>query len=570
MSIIAIIGARLNSSRLPGKHLKPLAGVPMIKRLTDRLKRSEMIDQIVLATTADTYNEQLIEWADGHVSAYAHPGDVDDLIGRINQVVINTNATTVAYICGDCPLVDPGFVDHAIRALLSDPDADTVALAADVVSLHEGMHFYSRAGWDRLVAASRDAMEREHVGYADRDGAILNTKRIQDSDDFSLVEQRISVDTAADYQFMNRIYQLWFDTQPADSIVPLNWVQQQLAEHHRLGAINAHVVQKVPNRTYGSVTLFCHASPRVGLGHLRRCSLIADSLQEHFGLGAQVHVLGPPKALDWVPSNCTWHESLGVFEAAMKRDLAAAWILDFHPDHIATQKLAQHCQLKKARQPTAIVALDMCSPLVDVADLWFVPAFYNEQGPEFACYGWQNLILPPRIDLPNVRRVLVLTGGSDALGYGTSLPAIIEDAVPEDWPILWVQGPYAAPPSPLKSARWEIRKSPDNLSALIAESEVVLSCYGLSLIEALRSGSRTLLLPPKGIISDRELQAFIAEDCCLVATKTEQIPKLLDTCLDPKAMRHKTAKCLELLSEADGSKRLGERLITLMGDDPAA
>ena len=61
--VAAVIGARLNSSRLPGKQLLPLAGRPLIAHIVERLRHVEGLDQIVLATTADDFNKPLRDWA---------------------------------------------------------------------------------------------------------------------------------------------------------------------------------------------------------------------------------------------------------------------------------------------------------------------------------------------------------------------------------------------------------------------------------------------------------------------------------------------------------------------------
>ena len=84
--ILTIVGARLNSSRLPAKHLLELYGKPLISRVFERL--SPLPGTKVLATTADEYNHPLVEWAkDNSVDCCAYTGDVDDLMGRIDHVV---------------------------------------------------------------------------------------------------------------------------------------------------------------------------------------------------------------------------------------------------------------------------------------------------------------------------------------------------------------------------------------------------------------------------------------------------------------------------------------------------
>ena len=104
MKTIAIVGARLNSSRLPGKHLLHLAGKPMIERLWCRLTSSKEIDDIILATTADDYNRPLVNWSqDQNVNCFTFEGDVNDLMGRLDAVINTFQPQYIVYICGDCP-----------------------------------------------------------------------------------------------------------------------------------------------------------------------------------------------------------------------------------------------------------------------------------------------------------------------------------------------------------------------------------------------------------------------------------------------------------------------------------
>ena len=77
--VLAVIGARLNSSRLPGKQLLDLAGKPLIERIFQRLEKIPQLSQIVLATTADDYNQPLLQWAQRvGKQVFAFEGDVND------------------------------------------------------------------------------------------------------------------------------------------------------------------------------------------------------------------------------------------------------------------------------------------------------------------------------------------------------------------------------------------------------------------------------------------------------------------------------------------------------------
>ncbi|WP_299807261.1 NTP transferase domain-containing protein [uncultured Shewanella sp.] len=319
MNIIAIIGARLNSSRLPGKHLLPLAGKPIIAHIQNRLERCQTLTEIVLATTLDEFNQPLIDWANDNSQCLAYSGDVNDLMGRINAVVEQYQADIVVYICGDCPLIDPGFIDHAVNQLRQNPQANSISLAPDVRSIHEGMAFYTRQGWDSLFINSVSDMEKEHVGYANQRCHCLTPLLIQDSDDYSGIEHRISVDTNADYLFMQQIYQRWYAQNSSDSIVPLKWVVHTLKEETSLRLINGHVKQKKADQKYLSVSLYCVYQAADDALYQLSVKLGA-SLQEHYGLGTQLHVLTREELQATASQNSQNYHDEQVFIDALKHD----------------------------------------------------------------------------------------------------------------------------------------------------------------------------------------------------------------------------------------------------------
>jgi spore coat polysaccharide biosynthesis protein SpsF (cytidylyltransferase family) len=136
VDVIAVIGARLNSSRLPNKHLLPLVDRPIIGHIFDRLDKCISIDLATIATTADSFNYPLITWAEvNQRCVYAYSLDVNDLVGRISEIVFKYKPRIIVYICGDCPLIDPGFIDSAVTQLMATA-SDTVELQPDIKTLH--------------------------------------------------------------------------------------------------------------------------------------------------------------------------------------------------------------------------------------------------------------------------------------------------------------------------------------------------------------------------------------------------------------------------------------------------
>jgi glutamate-1-semialdehyde 2,1-aminomutase len=114
MKVVAIVQARMGSTRLPDKVMKPLAGMPMIELLLKRLSQSQSLNQIVLATSTDARNDALVN----HVSRLGYVcvrGSESDVLSRYLMAARQVNANVVVRITGDCPLVDPHLVDTAVE-----------------------------------------------------------------------------------------------------------------------------------------------------------------------------------------------------------------------------------------------------------------------------------------------------------------------------------------------------------------------------------------------------------------------------------------------------------------------
>src|SRR5262245_66416880 len=115
MKVVAIVQARMGSTRLPGKVMKPVGGVPMIELLLSRLGRAQEVDEIVLATSEDPRDEPLAR----HVASLGirgFRGSENDVLDRYYRAAMEADADAVVRITGDCPLVDPKLVDEIVRA----------------------------------------------------------------------------------------------------------------------------------------------------------------------------------------------------------------------------------------------------------------------------------------------------------------------------------------------------------------------------------------------------------------------------------------------------------------------
>ena len=113
MKVVAVVQARLGSTRLPNKVMATIGDVTLIGFLLRRLSKSQLIDEIILATSANPVNDPLSQ----HVSDLGYSvvrGSEDDVLDRYLLASNSTSADVVIRITGDCPLVDPELVDQML------------------------------------------------------------------------------------------------------------------------------------------------------------------------------------------------------------------------------------------------------------------------------------------------------------------------------------------------------------------------------------------------------------------------------------------------------------------------
>ena len=116
MKIVAIVQARMGSSRLPGKVLKRINGMTVIEILLSRLSQANLLDSIVVAVPAGSENQDLVDHI-YHLGYECVQGSEDDVLNRFHVAAERFEADVIVRITGDCPLVDFKLVDDVITEL---------------------------------------------------------------------------------------------------------------------------------------------------------------------------------------------------------------------------------------------------------------------------------------------------------------------------------------------------------------------------------------------------------------------------------------------------------------------
>jgi len=116
MKSVAIIPARMDSTRLPGKGLLEISGQPMLSILLDRLRRSDVIDEIVLATTVRASDDALADWANAE-NIPIYRGSLENVLNRFLGAARSVQADLVFRANGDSPLLSPEWIERGRRQL---------------------------------------------------------------------------------------------------------------------------------------------------------------------------------------------------------------------------------------------------------------------------------------------------------------------------------------------------------------------------------------------------------------------------------------------------------------------
>lgn len=203
MKVVAIVQARMGSTRLPDKVMKPIGGVPMIELLLARLAKSKQIDQIVLATSTDERNTALVE----HVQNLGYTcvrGSENDVLDRYLVAAQQAQADVVVRITGDCPLIDPTLVDQVIAQF----KAQGVEYLSNIApaSYPDGLdtEVFTLQALERAGRESQDPFHHEHVTPYLRKPGMYKTGAMQHSEDLSGL--RWTVDEPADFDVVSQVF----------------------------------------------------------------------------------------------------------------------------------------------------------------------------------------------------------------------------------------------------------------------------------------------------------------------------------------------------------------------------
>lgn len=241
MKIVTTIEARMRSTRLPGKVLKPLLGKPMLERMVERLRRARRSDAIVVATTTHPADDPIVELARA-MGVGCYRGSEEDVLDRVLEAAESVEADLIVETTADCPLIDPGVIDQLIATYLANPVDYCSNVLKPTYPRGLDAQVFSVATLRQVAALTTDPADREHVSlyiYEHPERYRLLTVASGLADDVGRL--RLTVDTPEDFVLVERVYQALYPTNPAFGLAEIVALFERDPE---LADLNRHIRQK--------------------------------------------------------------------------------------------------------------------------------------------------------------------------------------------------------------------------------------------------------------------------------------------------------------------------------------
>ena len=242
MKIVATIEARMRSSRLPGKVLRPLGGQPALQRMIERIRLSRYVDEICIATTTNRADDPIIELAE-NLDVNHFRGSEEDVLTRVLLAAHSVKADLICELTGDCPLIDPYIIDQCILSHLSG-SYDYTSTFAHYATYPIGFdtQIFPVSVLQRVAAMTDDPIDHVHVScFIYHNPKLFRINGIHAAPEQFGPDIRLTLDTPEDYKLIGKI----FDAMDAAGQV---WYAKDIVKHLKanpeLLKINRHVRKK--------------------------------------------------------------------------------------------------------------------------------------------------------------------------------------------------------------------------------------------------------------------------------------------------------------------------------------
>jgi spore coat polysaccharide biosynthesis protein SpsF (cytidylyltransferase family) len=204
--VLAVVQARLGSTRLPGKALMDIAGRAMVAHVIARTLAVPGVDETVLATTVDPADDALVDLARSLGVLWIR-GSVEDVLDRFHSALLEYPAGAILRVTADCPLLDPEVSGLVVRDYLEHREEADYASNVQPATYPDGLdtEVFGAAALERAWREARLPSDREHVTTYMRDERNgFRLRNVAHREDLSM--HRWTVDEPCDLEFVRAVY----------------------------------------------------------------------------------------------------------------------------------------------------------------------------------------------------------------------------------------------------------------------------------------------------------------------------------------------------------------------------
>jgi len=241
MNKAAIIEARMKSTRLPGKVLKPIVGKPILELLIERIKQARCLDEVIVATTNTNADDPIEELAQ-RLNVRCFRGSEEDVLDRVLKAAQSYSVDIIVEITGDCPLLEPAKIDSMLKAY-QYLHVDFMANRLDgSYPGGLGLRIFSRAVLEKVASLTQDPVDHEHVTlYVWEHPDMFSIYHFQNNLDRKYWDLRLTLDNAEDFDFIRIIFEELYPHKP---LFDLYDIIDLLGRRPELMEINRHIEDK--------------------------------------------------------------------------------------------------------------------------------------------------------------------------------------------------------------------------------------------------------------------------------------------------------------------------------------
>lgn len=504
--VVAVIQARMGSTRFPGKVLKPIAGQPLIWHIVHRLKASRTIQETAIATSTNPRDDAIAEFGRRHGVAVVR-GPEDDVLARFARAAEILGADVIVRVSSDAPFIDAAFVDHLVASML-EQGGDYVLLEEGATTAHEGVDPLTRRALDKLMMDARDdPVAREHVtGYFKLHPDFVPIARARPFPALARRGARLTIDTPDDLAFAEAAHARLAAKAGEAALGDLLML---LEREPSLRSLNGHVRQKTLEAQGGLALIRCDGGGAYGFGHVKRMITLARALRDRQSIGVAFALNGAQEARAPILRAGFEAEMVGPGGEALadviERRRPDLLILDCRdgPSRRELERLSQGVEATAViddasdRRLAADIAYYPPAPQAGMLE-WDQSRCLSRVGWEWSLLGIAPEAAKPRAVTPRPT-LLVTMGGSDPMG----LTLRAAQALARLEPIFrarFVIGPgmlrreEIATQIALLHSNFETVEGAEDLAAEYASADAALAAFGVTAYELASCGVPALYL----------------------------------------------------------------------------